>query len=642
MPGIPTHFKILELTIKKLSASPSAPLRAIAKIMQDNPEYAYLGVIGPSLTDFIPSEPPPEGSLSGGNQYINLWKQVFSVIGDGMLVDNGLKSVLKRMIDFLDKVEPIAAAEDLGALSAMEDEVDTINQTAEQLKEIVEKIPDIAISIASGVGGGMKPSVCVATGATIPPSEFWRVRNFLFWKKSGDFTKALIRKAKASGNQQFLAYAYGYLVSYSANVVGNPFVNSIVAGPYRTQWWRQRWVDNYIDTWVHGYYEAGASMSGDTANPAYDQWPNLCDAKLHKKIELSGLDPDNIMTRVWRGDALPDTLPPEFGKLWVEAYTEVYGLPGVGSHIKPEAFNGAHTLSWLVLWLQTSREAFGCNPAPPMAPPSDCGSEPSWVDPTVAGDNGSGTSPPSPEIESDPDVGDIVTGVILALLGLALVAVGGTVPGAVAIAVGITKIIQGATDIDWAKLRCDLYWYRMYLYNGLNALHEILTVGAFAYPYASELDDDETVLELLGLSWTFDSGKALTKSRSRPDGFPAKCWGGFPAMWMQEPTTCENPQTVAYLTSEYPSFFIDDAVANPLANGEVRIGGQWPYRERAGGNGKLPVQFGNAVDNAIDLIEHLDDDLPNWNLDADRGLAYHTWQFKNGIYSDPVEIEPES
>ena len=54
------------------------------------------------------------------------------------------------------------------------------------------------------------------------------------------------------------------------------------------------------------------------------------------------------------------------------------------------------------------------------------------------------------------------------------------------------------------------------------------------------------------------------------------------------------------------------------------------------------MQFATAVSNAVDLLLHPDEDLPDWNLDADRGLAWLTWQFKSDTMTDPVEAVPEA
>lgn len=636
MESIPTLFKVVDLLRARLAA-PGADPSGVLAVIEAHPQFAYFGSLGPSIADYLPPEAGAEGGLGVGNQYVKLWTLIYSLVGDDMRVAHGLFSVLRAMNDFLDKVVPIADAEDLDALKAMESEIDVINQTAADLKTIVEVIPDIVPLIGSGIGAGMQPRVNVPVGGAVPPAQTWEPRNFLHWSSTGEFANALVAAADASGDDRCRAFAYGWLASYSAKAGGSAFINSIVGGPYRLHWWRHRWVGNSVAAWVYGFYESGATMAGDVPTPGYQTWPNLCDAKLHEKLEFSPIDPQAVMQAIWKAQPLPDVLPPEIGECLLDAFRDVYGDPGPDSHFKAEALNGAYLLTWLQLWFQTSGEGIGCNPLPPLAPPAGCGGTPSWVDPNVPGDTGGGSTPPSPSIESDPDVGKIVSGILLALLGVAAIAATAVIPGAAAIAAGIDLIIDGATAIDWAKLRCDLYWYRLYLYNGLAALHNIMTLGGFAYPYAAELAVDSTTVQLLGIPFTFDSGKAITKSKPS-DKYPASMWSGLISTWTQIPSGFEAPGTTAYLSQEYPSFFIDDAAANPLGNGLVGAGSTWPVE--LGGSGQ-PVQFGNAVDNALDLFANLGADLPSWNLDGDRGLAYFTWRFRVGIYTDPVDIEPE-
>ncbi len=649
MPGIATYFQILAQTVGRLMASGDPTLRTIGQTIQNNSAYAYMGAIGPSIADFIPSDPVPPG-LPGGNPYQDIWKIVFAVVGgDGTPANPGLLSILNTMNSFLDRVDAIAAAENTAALQAMKGQISVINQTAAALGKLVTDIQRNRISpVMADIAVGMRPAVDVPVGSAAPPPEVWAVRDFLSWKRTGSFCKALLARATAEANgtrrNQFLAYAYGYLSSYVARVCGSPFVNSIVRAPYRTHWWRTRWVNNYVDAWTYGFYQTpGAEMIGDTPAPPYDKWADLCSAKLQQKLEgddIGVLNPNDVMAALRQGTPLPQVLPVEFEQFWFAAFSDAYAPLSPHSRVKPGALNGAYVMTWMQLWFQTSGEVVGCNPAPPMMPPDGCGGAPPWVDPSssVPGDTGGGTGPPAPSVDTKTDTGQEACGIILAILGGLGILAGGWAAGAAAIAGGITLILT-STIPDWAKLRCDLYWYRMYVYNGLKLLHELMTLAALTPPYVRELQHDSS--EVLNTGLMYDSGKLVVKSRALREGFPGKPWDstGLPADWIHAPNTFENPQTIAYLAEQYPSFFVADPANALVATvNDVRTGGPWPVRLDTKG---LPVQFANAVDNSLDILANLAADLPTWNLDADRGLAYLNWQFHLGTYTDPVQIDRE-
>jgi hypothetical protein len=229
--------------------------------------------------------------------------------------------------------------------------------------------------------------------------------------------------------------------------------------------------------------------------------------------------------------------------------------------------------------------------------------------------------------------------VILALLGLAELFTGNLAAVIPLLIKGVDDVIKGANDINWAKLRCQLYWYRLYFYNGLKAVHDASVLVGIHHPYAADLAIDQTTLSLLGLNFTFDSGKRLTRSRPERSPYPADIWNGIAPSWTQDPAGVEKPETLAYNRGVYPSYWIDDAAANPLGQGRVREDGPWPVKVVPGTKGA--AGFGNAVDNAIDLLLNAGADLPNWNLDGDRGLAYFTWEVKDQ-YSNPLNITPET
>ena len=82
------------------------------------------------------------------------------------------------------------------------------------------------------------------------PRERWYWADYLHYIKSGRFVTQLITNARATGNANLLAYAYGYLTHYVTDVVGHPYVNQVVQGPWRLYWQRHHVVENYMDAYV--------------------------------------------------------------------------------------------------------------------------------------------------------------------------------------------------------------------------------------------------------------------------------------------------------------------------------------------------------------------------------------------------------
>jgi hypothetical protein len=662
MPGIATHFKILDLTIAKLSTG-NAQQKQIANVMTSNKPWAYLGAVGPALADFIPAAPPQTSITSSpantaGNFYAALWKDVFAIVGgNGTATDPGLLSIIQTFQNFFSQIQPIITAQNIGGLEAMKNsgEIAAVSTAAANLKTLIQTLTTTSggflSTLESVIGQGLAP---VINNPTNESPEVWTAREYLFWLHTGDFTKALLESAEASGNQTFLAYAYGYVSGYAGFVAGSSFVNSVIGGTYRSDWWRYRWIDNFIDSWVYGYYNARATMTGDTPNPAYANWPGLCNASLHNTIALPGLDTTNPINNLTNG---VEVISSDFNAFWFGAFESVFGPRPANTRFPNGSLNAAYIMTYLVLWFQTSGTLVGCNPPPPAAPPPGASPQPSWVDPTNPGSNGAGSVPPNPTVQRDPNIGEIVCGAILALLGLASLATGGLISGGAEIAGGVDLIIAGASQINWTKLASDVYWYSQYFYVGLKQLHEALVLGGLQPPYTSVLQSGDATT-LLGVQFTYQSAIANCKSTSSSPNevirnalvFPPIPWGGnvfLDGLWINRPDRdVEAPATIAYETGNmYPNFFIDDNTNNPLSKGRISVG--TPVATAADGGhlvnnpaiatAVIPIQFGNVVANTLDLYSS--DNFPNWNLDSDRGLAYLTWGMKGG-WTNPMVIQP--
>ncbi len=659
MPGIATHFEILRLTIDDLQQASSGPaLNQIGAVMGNNSPYAHLGAIGAAIGDFMPAQRPAGQSSGPDGAYADVWRSILNVVAG----DIGLLASLTTIKQTICKMDRIVSAEDQDALIDMQEsgEFDAITTTSSNFADIVQGLPDIAKAIATTIRTDLRPAVCTsATTDPVPPASAWQIRDLLHWSHSGLFLRKLLDRATASGDPRFLAYAYGFLVSYAADVCGNPFVNSTVGGPPRTQWWRQRFVRNYVDAWVFGAYSIGATMTEDTPSPAYADWPSLCDANLQERIALDGIDLTTLLRCVKISTAFPqDVLPADFSAFWIGAYSDAYGAPASTGPVTADGLNDAYLMTWLVLWFQTSGAVLGwfscdgdnpvanCSFAESMTPPSNCGDDPSALDPFQKDPaTNAPLLPPQPQIDTGAAKRNTICGRILQILGAVVAVSTGFAAGVTIFAAGTATV---ASAIDWDNLRCQLYWFRKYLYNGLQGLQDLLGVSGFGYPRAVSLGEDELALNLLGIPHTWKAGKVVVKSQISDNTFPSKPVVfnevDFLLTFNDAPTSTdpgfETPRSAACLASVYPTFFVDDDAQNPLSNGDIKNAGKTFPDRHTTAIGTTPVQFGNAVANALDLFKHLSITFPDWNLDADRGLAYKAWQFKDFYNPDAVAIEP--
>ncbi|HEU5192599.1 MAG TPA: hypothetical protein VFX14_23210 [Methylomirabilota bacterium] len=656
MPGIPTLFRALELTLDELDKQ---NMHHISDVMRANPGYAHLGVIGASIGDFLPADPPAPGAEPLTN-YTRIWKNIFQLLAD-LEGRKGFISTLTGVRDSLNKLATIATDEDAEALVDLQDsgEADQMKATADNLKVLVQELIFKAKLIAGWIAKDLRPVVNTAAATDpIPATAKWQARDVLHWRKTGAFVRNLLDKANATGDARLRAYAFGYLVGYTCMVCGSPFINSIVGGPFRTQWWRQRFIRVHIDAWVYGYYEQTPRPTmgpADVPSPPYDWWPTLCDANLQRKLNLGptdAMDPIAALNLVVTAQPFPAVVPDDFAQRWFEVVQATFGA-AMPEGLSAASLNGAYCMTWLMLWFQTSGVVLGvlgCRPKEPQ-PPGNCGKDKSELDPFKADEFGNPTGPPPANIDEDVDETALTCAIIFGILGgLIPMSPSGT----------ITTIITDEIktgSVDWDNVRCKIYWNREYLHNAMAGFQRLVALTGFAYPDPKVFAEDAQALALLGSNKPLESARNLVKSRLRSP-FPSRPW--ITLKPDEDPTASlvllkifdefekdpdatkpgfETPGTTAYHAEAFPSFFLDDP-GNPLGISPVKRGG--PGLFAGHGAEDTPARFGSVVANAIDLFRDIDTRFPNWNLDADRGLAWLTWKFKTGYDPGAVDVEPEA
>ncbi|MGB6231360.1 MAG: hypothetical protein WBF53_14680, partial [Litorimonas sp.] len=351
MTGLATRLQVARRVATDLAATggPGAGIVAAAE------PYYYLGALGAALGDFVPSEQPEAFGDPGRTAYFALWVRVLEIaVGNP---DRGLPGIVPTLAGFRDVLDAVGRAvadKDVGALKDIQEsgQLDEIDDLAVDLGTILTFFSEPAELAALGelMGTASRPVINDEVNAV--PEALWTGRDFLSWKRTGDFATALM---EAAGDDAQRAYALGWQVNYATQVSMSGFVTSAVGSVYRTHWWRHRWVSNFVDTWIWGFYDADGQPAGNPPEGPFEGWRSPCDAMLHEWIDVTGgaRDYAAIARDMARDRPLPAMLPENFTAFWMQAFEDTYGAV-VPPLFTPARLQTAYAALGTVLWFQTS------------------------------------------------------------------------------------------------------------------------------------------------------------------------------------------------------------------------------------------------------------------------------------------------
>jgi len=653
MPNIAFHYETLQKVIEGLDGAGDSS----ATLLKDNFRFALLGAMGSNLFEYLPASQTLLDSLeviSKNHQSIttlppDLLEELFfrpSMAAYGLVFRTLVLPfwpVIANITDFLNQMDIVAQNEDADALKNMKQTTEDIQSQAVTLKNLGPVIQDLRDAIGQIVA--LPPWIQQAKAPSSPQGN--RLYEFVRWHHTGDFARNLI---DAADNDQQKAYALGYLVHVAASVTGEPFVNNIVGGPYRTHWWRNRLVRNFIDAWTFGFYESNAQpMKGDTPNPPYDQWKPLCSANLQDRINVGDLagasKPDALpdaVNAVASGDLgnLPASFPKDLAEMIQKAVDASYPAALRPKGFDLDTYSQAFVGAYAVLWFMTSGAGPMCRNTI-GTPPSSCSSPPNWVI--------SGGAPPSPQ-QSGPSTAGTVTAILLAILALILFLTQNYAAGVGAV-LGAIKAAMSGDSVDWDQLRCNLFWLRKELVDAENAIRDGLVWSGLAYPPPESLGNvdaqnqthpvvDKTPangIPLCRSQVTDIYPRQMDNSVPAPTGLPDLNFASYPkSRPVEEPSTKDfhvpnHPSPTGLPSYHYPDFVVNGA---GLQNGGIMTDGAYPSRNQF---------FGDAVSNALDIFKQGPKGLPNYNLDADRGYGWKTWNPQLGTkpMNPPVQDKQE-
>lgn len=627
MAGPAFYFQVLEQATAALAGG-SAADKDRAQLLNDHAAFAHLGALGPDLLRYVPVDPALLDRIDAAGVLGLGTDDQLEVVRHPLMVAYGmlyrkivldLWPFLAQLLAFYDHLDAAAAAENADQLAALDGELNAIQAGASTITDLASRLNKLRDDVAGPVIVAARP--VIQTDYPLAVKQ-WRGFEFLRWLRTGRFARTLLElagQADQATRDPLTAYAYGYLCHVAAATTGEPFVDNIVGGPYRTHWWRNRYVGNYVDAWTYGRYvtPGGVTMSGDDPTPAYDDpaWARLCSANLQNAIAFASPAPAGMdAARAVSAGPLPAPgLPDGLAELLVASVQATYdfGLDLTPDELKDEqTYHRAYTGLYSVLWLMTSGEGPLCL-GTLGPPPASCTDEPSWVS--------SGGSPPSPVESSGGDTGSSVALAILALLLL----LGGNWPGGLAAIAGAIAAAKDHKSIDWAQLRCNLYWQRHHLFEIEQGIRDLLIIAGLAYPQPHQLGmvgDDGHTVPSDGIN---KSGRPLTRT-IRADRYPMAMddsVNGAPDLnYLNFPVAGVEQKGTLDLQDDH--VYADHVVSGMgVQNGGMLTDGTYPTRG---------VSFGGAVANAVEVIRKDAADLADYDLDGDRGYGWLSWRPKLG------------
>jgi hypothetical protein len=516
----------------------------------------------------------------------------------------GAYDALRPLIDFYeDNIEPI--------VDDVEDAIDAVDDALfgglfQQLKATSALASGtLQTAVAAGLTSGVDlfyPFYPKIQAGAAESDWYWF--DFLHYRRTGEFCSTMW---KLAGDDDLRRYCLGYASHIAVDVVGHPFVNTIVGGPYRVHWHRHKLVENWIDAYARNHYPD----EQDTKSCL-----NLGQDDVYIPDAISG-------SLYYRLVEFPNAqLPKKLAQLIADAMDQVYA-PLAPNH--PVSMTPGDLDDTYRLWLQWFRLAttVGDMKKPTPVPP------PGSATLTLVGDYLSGF-PPFPGGPGPPPGGGFNPAAILA----ALVAFAKWVADAVAYTTDwATNHALDIVTLPAAEAHGLATWLLYQIQKGLWEIYDnvrfALVLGGYIFPEQRDLAK---------VPW----GTALTRS-----GPVQPRWKAYPRK--QEAHSLTGPMEHHLVYPLEPS---ERPYAEPMPQPfhtqppEAFITGSWAYNavieKLYGCSGPYGAtdafthtvdsktwrggQFGSALDFSARLIVQHIADLPNFNLDGDRGYGWKTWR----------------
>jgi hypothetical protein len=600
MPGTATHMVIADIINNTLDIN-IGDEKKIKEIIEGNEDYFKMGSLGPDMLFFAPDYNDDVHQML--EQIVDFYEKIIEPAEE--VYDKYIEPIvnaINRGINDLDKSMFCGTFEELG---------NEIDSTLERLSQIKSNLLLIGTTQMVNVFDMIRPEIQLGKDETT-----WYWFDMLHYRKTGSFAKKMWDNCSTNEER---SYVLGYITHIAADITGHPYVNTAVGGPARSHNQRHHFVENMIDTWV------------------YDNLQNrrFTNAKIHRELpsgDLFDTDESILRTLFRNADTIPDNLVGIFNmmnrSLEETFHNDIHPRRLESEYLTAEDFNFAYLT--MLASLKSVSSSYIPKPAAPTEDMLDTINEVmnAFLEhasnpPTHSGGFSGVCSPFSNDCHFSMDaLRDFAESVWenIVYLGELIAWVGQLLRD-------IYNLISCTLTAPIKIVIKALFWIiQSALYAITEDIRQVLVLSALVPPEKEWLNANpiaQTCVNIVNRSP--DDGLLYGKyyphqAQESNNGFLY-----YPTTSPEDHPTMPGP----YGYGSTPKDFIINAQSNDALY-ERYANARTPEEtvEIASRESLQPI--GSSVDVAKDLMISIlrGEDIPNWNLDADRGFAFKTWRLE--------------
>jgi len=533
------------------------------QLIERHPEFAYWGSIGPDFLFFYPRDwqGPIENFFNFIYEFDDLTKDIFKFF-------KLISDAKRRTGDYISG----------GLYTEILNTAHSIQATilSSLAKNVVGKIdfyefviPPFATNIAAN-----------------KINEWWWI-DVAHHRLTANYARKLFENC--GQNRQLKAYAYGYITHIGADVIGHPFVNTICGGPYRTQWRRHSFIEKAYDTYVW--------------NIKHNE--SISKSQAYKRIIFNNVN------------ELPNSLADLISKTLNDVYGHLNMVKGVPDR------ESVKTMYLLFLkWLKASTSRGLLN----LPPPENF----DWFD--LDEEIRKKLEDPMknrPKIGTPPDVDETDFKKAKRFLSSLLEFCTWIIDTIVKY---LTLPQSLLARLSTTALRYLLWLVQKLIYELYDKLKLAMSLGGYTYPEPHHLSQyyQSIITPNVGrytdfkFPWKHASHSEQTYHMVHPQDFFARDFN-----YLED-----------FETKPFGSFGNKEIIGDPLKVFFGSITSDFSEHFRSCdlaksklldfiGRRTLPMPLGSCTDLSLELIKRFENnstaDIPNWNLDGDRGMGWPTW-----------------